>query len=581
MSRSRASTCHTLTRTGALVGRPDHAACFGRATAPRRPRASAARARDRARARPRVHDLPRRGRAARAVRHARSRSRFRPTSRPTSRSRSATSSTGRRVHAVPCHREGGAPHRRCASCHDGARTAGHGPPMTACEGCHTAGRRSPDPAVARGAAQHRDRDVLARPATRRAVVAAARARPATRRSARPTTPAAAADRDGVRHQRLPRRQGRVPDHRGVHALPHRWRPRQVRGRATDRAVLAPPRRARGRDRAPAAIRSSRVARSWSRAMRRAWRATPTDFERRTPTDVRRVPQRRPSRGVSSSPIACPPTAPSSARRSITPSIPAPARTCHTLTTTSAQLRPPRGHRACTGTACHAIGRWPGARARQLRRLSSPRPRRPARGRAHRGGVVRARHLRSRSATRRGPDGTAARVQRLPPRRQRGVGDLARGAAEGDLRAVPRRPRRVQAHRHDVHAVSPGSVAMTAPAMPRGQRAYVIAMCAIIGGVFAYAACDWGRWPRLTYHPLSGELTLAPGSPDRDRLPRHRRVGPRRCDLRRRGRGAAVPGGPAHLARPRPPPVRRVGDHRDPARRQLLHVELVAVVSVRL
>jgi hypothetical protein len=46
-------------------------------------------------------------------------------------------------------------------------------------------------------------------------------------------------------------------------------------------------------------------------------------------------------------------------------------------------------------------------------------------------------------------------------------------------------------------------------MPRPQRAYLIAMCAIIGGAFAYAACDWGRWPRVTYLPLRGEFTLQP------------------------------------------------------------------------
>jgi hypothetical protein len=44
-------------------------------------------------------------------------------------------------------------------------------------------------------------------------------------------------------------------------------------------------------------------------------------------------------------------------------------------------------------------------------------------------------------------------------------------------------------------------------MPRWQRAYVIAACAVIGGAFAYAACDWGQWPRLAYLPLSGELTF--------------------------------------------------------------------------
>jgi hypothetical protein len=53
--------------------------------------------------------------------------------------------------------------------------------------------------------------------------------------------------------------------------------------------------------------------------------------------------------------------------------------------------------------------------------------------------------------------------------------------------------------------------MTGPAatagMPRWQRAYVIAMCAVIGGAFAYAACDWAQWPRLTYYPLTGALAM--------------------------------------------------------------------------
>jgi hypothetical protein len=44
-------------------------------------------------------------------------------------------------------------------------------------------------------------------------------------------------------------------------------------------------------------------------------------------------------------------------------------------------------------------------------------------------------------------------------------------------------------------------------MPRQQRAYVIAMCAIIGGAFAYAACEWGGWTRLLYVPLRGDFTF--------------------------------------------------------------------------
>lgn len=43
-------------------------------------------------------------------------------------------------------------------------------------------------------------------------------------------------------------------------------------------------------------------------------------------------------------------------------------------------------------------------------------------------------------------------------------------------------------------------------MSRPQRAYVIATCAIIGAAFAYAAAEWGQWPRLRYLPLTGELT---------------------------------------------------------------------------
>jgi hypothetical protein len=44
-------------------------------------------------------------------------------------------------------------------------------------------------------------------------------------------------------------------------------------------------------------------------------------------------------------------------------------------------------------------------------------------------------------------------------------------------------------------------------MPTWQRAYVIAACALIGGAFAYSACDWGAWPRLTYHPLTGTVAM--------------------------------------------------------------------------
>ena len=49
------------------------------------------------------------------------------------------------------------------------------------------------------------------------------------------------------------------------------------------------------------------------------------------------------------------------------------------------------------------------------------------------------------------------------------------------------------------------------AMPRAQRAFLIAACAIIGGAFAYAASEWGQWPRLRYLPLHGDWTFDPGT----------------------------------------------------------------------
>lgn len=50
--------------------------------------------------------------------------------------------------------------------------------------------------------------------------------------------------------------------------------------------------------------------------------------------------------------------------------------------------------------------------------------------------------------------------------------------------------------------------MTDTVMPRAQRAYLIAVCAVIAGAFAYGACEWGRWPRLVFAPLGDGWSLA-------------------------------------------------------------------------
>jgi len=76
--------------------------------------------------------------------------------------------------------------------------------------------------------------------------------------------------------------------------------------------------------------------------------------------------------------------------------------------------------------------------------------------------------------------------------------MSEDRTEPEGRAGPEEPRAEDRARPEIAA------------MPRDQRAYVIAMCAIIGAAFAYAACEWGSWPRLTYLPLRGEVTLGGG-----------------------------------------------------------------------
>lgn len=44
-------------------------------------------------------------------------------------------------------------------------------------------------------------------------------------------------------------------------------------------------------------------------------------------------------------------------------------------------------------------------------------------------------------------------------------------------------------------------------MPRWQRVYLAATCAVIGFAVAYALCEYAQWPRLVYSPLDGELGL--------------------------------------------------------------------------
>jgi hypothetical protein len=46
-------------------------------------------------------------------------------------------------------------------------------------------------------------------------------------------------------------------------------------------------------------------------------------------------------------------------------------------------------------------------------------------------------------------------------------------------------------------------------IPRWQRAYAIATCALIGAALAYALCDWAQWPRLSFLPVRGTWAMSP------------------------------------------------------------------------
>ena len=47
-------------------------------------------------------------------------------------------------------------------------------------------------------------------------------------------------------------------------------------------------------------------------------------------------------------------------------------------------------------------------------------------------------------------------------------------------------------------------------VPRWQRVYAIATCAVIGAALAYGLCDWSGWPRLTLEPYQGTWSWPDG-----------------------------------------------------------------------
>ena len=229
----------------------------------------------------------------------------------------------------------------------GRRTA-----MTTCDGCHPPAVGKPQPPELAAVHDTVTSDVLARARTRRAAARQGLRDCATPRSRRPTTrelprPTCkrlrAAATTASRRSRRPR----------VHAAATTASPSASRSRAPRRgsATTARTPTPSQRSRAARAIRSSPQRRVTVAGHARV-RGVPRRRLRRAPAeDLRRVPQRDRAVARARSPTARCPSAPSSARRSITASTRGDCTSCHVLRThddaAAPAARPRRVHAGAT------------------------------------------------------------------------------------------------------------------------------------------------------------------------------------------------------------------------------------------
>ena len=353
--------CHTW-RGNALVGKPGHAACFGRCHgAPPVAPARGARpelAPERMRVCVACHAeaallQPYTGPAPYAVAYP-------PYRRFPDHALQIGHKTHQAIACTQCHDGArGLPHRRCAGCHDGAATPGHGPAMTACPKCHAAASGVPEPVRLAMNSQVEIVVTSAFSHPRHAARGAAGRQCATchagisdtdeRQLPRPTTASCAAPgcHDGKAafpttasctrcHKDAPKARFEVarPDTRFSHAT---HRPKQLpcagcHPLAKSGEVLvaghAPCAPCHAEDfgkRRPTICGACHNATE-------PWRALKAD----------RLPAERTEFGA---------TIDHGKHRGA-------CTACHSLTTTTAQLRPPRGHRACLGAGCHAVAGGP-------------------------------------------------------------------------------------------------------------------------------------------------------------------------------------------------------------------------------
>jgi c(7)-type cytochrome triheme protein len=373
--------CHTM-RGGALVGKPDHAACFGacHGPPPRRGAGSNAGSNGRLAICTACHAeatllAPRPG--AFPVHYP-------PYTLEPNFGITVGHKRHREIACAQCHAaRKPAPHKRCAGCHDGSGAPGRGPAMTACTGCHTPATGAPLPPsilpaeinvkgtfsharhAARGpeggtcVACHRtlletDDNVL--PAPGAATCAAARCHDGaaafaitascTRCHLDPNQPGFKVERPADRYSHATHAAVQLPC-ATCHPLTR-----------TGEVIVvghAPCVTCHAED---FGRRQPRICGACHNATE-PWRALIAD----------RGPRERTEFGATidhgKHAAAC--------------------TSCHVLTTATTQLRPPRGHRACTGTACHAVASGPAPRLgacegchrqglaldRQVARLAAP------------------------------------------------------------------------------------------------------------------------------------------------------------------------------------------------------------------
>lgn len=334
--------CHAMTN-GMLAGKPGHAACFGACHG----------------APPRAGERPGDRLAVCTACHADSAlASPRPAVHypPYTLEPNFALTVGHERHAAlacaTCHGAKTAPHRRCAGCHTGARA----PAMTACEGCHQPATGAPLPPsivrgelsvatafsharhAARGAActschravQHTNDNVLPAPAATTCATArchdGAAAFPITAACTRchvdAGPPSFTVARPTARYSHAQHAQVALPC-AACHPLSRAGEP-AVAGHAPCATCHADD---FGR-RAPVICGACHNGTE-------PWRHLVAD----------RGPAERTEFGATldhqKHPAAC--------------------TRCHTLTTPARALRPARGHRACTGTACHAVAAGPAPR----------------------------------------------------------------------------------------------------------------------------------------------------------------------------------------------------------------------------